>query len=373
MSATVPKPRRHRVNIPTGDTHTAAIVPLFLDTRHQLAQLGSAVAIVLCEQLVLLTAAHVSDAASQGTICCPTNSGILPIHGCFGQVRIARNIARNKDKYDVSYFRPTSKFAALMHESICPLRMDELRLNETLLENDIYTFSGYPASKSKVQAHRASSEVYSYSGSAASPAKFERLGYNLDDHILVNFDRRTSVDPRGVHRVPPHPRGISGGGVFAWPKDVFDNPKTSIERKLVGIGHTYLKTARCLVGTRIGSFLSLIAANHPELFESPDIDKATASIPLFTALIWYRREDWDDLMSDFRDADKYHTSWNEWRQAYETSLDALSRNQRHLVPIELTRDEIRDYCREQGRPNDSSARTKLANRKLVAQLREVDL
>ena len=196
----------------------------------------------------ILTAAHVTDLTTQGTICAPTKDGILPIQGGFGHARLPRNIPRNKDKYDVAYFSVTHEFASSMHHAISPLSIEDCRLRESLVEDDIYTFTGYPASKSKARAEVHSSEVFSYTGAASSVSKYRRMGYDSKDHILVNFNRKNSINNRGEQLMAPHPRGISGGGVFDWPKDVIEKMDPKFPRSLVGIGHTYEKRSNCLAG-----------------------------------------------------------------------------------------------------------------------------
>lgn len=44
----------------------------------------------------------------------------------------------------------------------------------------------------------------------------------------------------------------------------------------------------------------------------------SAAIPMIVTLIWYPREEWEQLRGDFVDADKYPLKWNEWRQRAET-------------------------------------------------------
>lgn len=355
--------------------HTSAVTPLFLDDGRNLQQFGSGVFVILGEAHFVLTAAHVGDLTAHGAICMPAESGIVPICGTYGHVQIPRNVSRNKDKYDVAYVRLTEEFANNVDRAIRPLTLRDLRLQESLMEDDVYTFSGYPMSKGKSRADRCFSEIFSYTGAAASISKYQRMGYDQDDHILVNFNRKRSIDSEGKQQMPPHPRGISGGGVFAWPKDVFEKSDPDFRRYLVGIGHTYLKQAHCLIGTRINVFLTLIVANHHDIAAEFSVDEGDqqAEIPQYLTMVWYRKEDWPQLMNDFDDAEKYHASWSQWRQTFENGLEELGRRGMHPVPVEITRDEIVDHCKNHRQPNTSETRLALASKKFVDAIRERDL
>ncbi len=353
-------------------SHESSVLPLFLDDGRSLEQFGSGVLVALSDRHFVLTAAHVTDLVAQGDVCAPTEEGILPIRGGYGHARLPRNVPRNTDKYDIAYFSLSPDYAGSLHRAINPLIVDDCRLWESLVEDDIYTFTGYPASKSRARSDSHSTEMFSYTGAAASIAKYGRMGYDTADHILVNFNRKKSINNDGRQLMPPHPRGISGGGVFAWPKDVFDKTEPDFRRYLVGIAHTYEKRSNCLIGTRINKLLALIVANHPELgscYRQVQRDD-DSSIPMFVAMVWYRRDEWPLLMSDFEDADKYQKTWSLWRQALENGLEHLGRDGAFPTPVEITREEILDYCEEQGEPNISQTRSALASKKLVGMIRE---
>jgi len=78
------------------------------------------------------------------------------------------------------------------------------------------------------------------------------------------------------------------------------------ERLLVGIGHTYHERHHCLAGTRINVYLSLIQRNHPVLFEEVTESQMVETVPAYMGIVWYKREEWDLLMSQFEDAANMH-------------------------------------------------------------------
>ncbi len=170
---------------------------------------------------------------------------------------------------------------------------------------------------------------------------------------------------------PPHPRGISGGGVFRWPKDVGHRPQ-ELRRSLVGIAHTYLKKHNCLVGTRLDLYYQLIEQNNPHLFPAAPkhTDSPDRTIPLFLSVVCYRKEEWPLLLSQFADADHMQNSWNEWRQAVENGIEQMQRKNVLMIPIELTADEIMKHCASENLPNTGQTRADLASRRLAEMLRE---
>jgi hypothetical protein len=147
---------------------------------------------------------------------------------------------------------------------------------------------------------------------------------------------------------------------------------TSINRRrraLVAIGHSYLQQYHCLVGTRIHLHLLLIAKAFPHLLESLELPEQVAGVPFLMSLSWYPREEWNQLLEDFVDADQYPSRWNEWRQRAETGLETLGSRGTLRIPIELSRSEILAYCHDKRLPNNSQTRVALANEKLMRQVR----
>lgn len=349
-----------------------SICPIFLERNEDVVeQVGSGVLVTISGAIFLLTAAHVVDWSGQGALCIPSNAGIVPIEGSVVSLETPKRVTRSKDIIDLAYYKFSKSLAASLHQSLHPLERSNLWLTDNTLDDDVYTFSGFPVSKSRSKEGTVSTELFSYSGHAAIDEKYENLGYDKDTNIVINYRLKKSVSPDGVKLNPPHPRGISGGGIFRWPKDVGHRPQ-ELRRSLVGIAHTYLKQQNCLIGTRLDLYYQLIAQNNPHLFpaapehtESPD-----RTIPLFLSVVCYRKEEWPLLMTQFADADHMQNSWNEWRQAVENGIEQMHRKNVLMIPIELSLDEIMNYCAREYLPNTGRTRADFANRKLEKMLRE---
>ena len=349
-----------------------SICPIFLERNENVVeQVGSGVLVTISEAIFLLTAAHVVDWSEQGALCIPSNAGIVPIEGSVASLETPKGVTRSKDKIDLAYYKLSKSLAASLHQSLYLLERSDLWLTDNTLDDDVYTFSGFPVSKSRSKEETVSTELFSYSGHAAIDEKYENLGYDKDTNIVINYRLRKSVSPDGVKINPPHPRGISGGGIFRWSKDVARRPQ-ELRRSLVGIAHTYLKSKNCLIGTRLDLYYQLIAQNNPDLFpkapehtESPD-----RTIPLFLSVVCYRKEEWSLLMTQFADADHMQNSWSEWRQAVENGIEQMHRKNILMLPIELSADEIMKHCARENLPNTGRTRADLASRKLAQMLRE---
>ena len=253
----------------------------------------------------------------------------------------------------MAYFLLDDDIALKLKDYFCILSRKEYWLTDNLMEGDVYTFTGYPLSKAKtVNKNLYTSEIFSYTGEAAIDRKYEALKFNAESNILINFRIKKAIDASsGEKRRPPHPKGISGGAIFRWAK----HQPNALERTLVGIGHTYLSQHNCLVGTKLRIFISFIAANHADLFIEEDVDHQN-TIPMFLALVAYKKEEWETLMSQFDDAANMQNSWAEWRNAAENGIEHMDRSGKVIIPIELSADEIQTYCKTHSLPNTGQSR-----------------
>jgi len=352
------------------DKELDSVCPVFIrDGDEKIDQIGSGVLLKIKEKTFLLTAAHVCDWSEKGELCIPTKNGIESIIGYCASILAPKKLGRNKDIIDIAYFLLDGALVEKIHDSFRVLSRNECWLTDNLLSGDIYTFSGFPLTKAKKSRNNEfSSELFSYSGEAAIPDKYKNLKYSEDSNIIINFRRKKAIAPTGEKRVPPHPKGISGGAIFRWPKSIGKNVEV-INRSLVGIGHTYIERHNCLIGTKLSLYFNLIINNHPELFKSDTIHYDN-STPMFMALIFYRKDEWELLMSQFDDADNMQNSWEEWRNAAEYGVEHMDRNNKLIIPIELSAKEINEYCKLKKLPNTGRSRVELVNKKLFEMLKE---
>jgi hypothetical protein len=239
------------------------------------------------------------------------------------------------------------------------------------MEDDIYSFVGYPWRKAKITETATQTPIFAYSGSAVAPTNYGSFGYDPNIHIVIQFRRNKSFDMATEQwQVPPLPHGLSGGGIFAWPKHLAQPFRKEMERSLVGVAHTYIQSKHLLVGTRISAYLACIFRNNPRLGQLEMEHVSEASIPIILGIAWYKRDQWQRVLTDFADASHMHKTWGEWRQAAENGIEQLSRRGTIAYPVLLDADEITCYCHQRGLPNIGKTRAKLVNEKLSKLLSE---
>lgn len=327
----------------------------------RLRALGSGVLLRLKEEVFLLTVAHVTDEMDRGSLLIPGREEIVPIDGFRSHVPLPVGSTRAADKIDIAYLRLSEQSRLDVHSDFEPLEWNNLGIFDTLCEGDLYTFAGFPASRSKTRSGIVRGELFKYSGGAASNSLYADLDYDPSQQIAIAFNRKRSMVGDQL-QTAPHPRGISGGGIFAWPKSVRFGPSDQQPRRLVGIGHTFHEAPGCLVGTRINGYVAAIAANHPALLPPPP--GQPEGVPMVSGLIWYRAEDWEQLKADFEDSESMHSSWHEWREVAQHTVEKVRLKGVELLPVELSADEITQYCTKAGLPNISRTRIGLVNRTL---------
>jgi hypothetical protein len=189
----------------------------------------------------------------------------------------------------------------------------------------------------------------------------------------MRFSRKSYCTRDGMQKMSPHPKGISGGAIYSWPKDI-QTRKKDFDFHLVGIGHTYKEKDNLLVGTRINPYLASIYSNNPDLINMPMVQaQRSNTIPLFAAIVWYKQEEWDQLKNDFDDSEKMHKTWNEWRQVTEGGVEYFARINKILYPVILEADYIREYCKKYNLPNISQTRTRIAIETIASTILEKEI
>jgi hypothetical protein len=355
--------------------NTEAICPIFLKRAgaEYMEQIGSSVVIKIKNRTFLLTVAHIIDFLNLGHLFIPSVDGFAQLHGKYSSFKLPTGRRREEDIIDIAYFILNNKLSKCIHPTIKALERDDLHLTESIVEHDIYTFSGYPISKAKTKGKQYISEVFNFTGFAASKAEYQNLGYDVFFHILVHFNRKNSCTTKGIRQTAPHPKGISGGAVFSWPKDIKTRKKEP-EFHLVGIGHTYKEKQHCFIATRINAYLASIFKNNPELLNIPlaQVQQST-SIPMFIGIAWYKQEEWNRLKEEFDDSEKMHKTWNEWRQATESGIEYMARRNKIMYPVLLEADYLKDYCSKNNMPNTSKTRVRIVNEILGSILLEKEL
>lgn len=236
-----------------------ALVPIFHNSQlpKRFRQIGTAIFVHMYGETLLLTAAHVIDELNSGELLVPTEEGFSPIEGYMLHIDLLPEVRRSEDMVDIAYYRLTERFATILSHHFTPIPHSRTQLIKSAHELTVCSASGYPTSKSKKDGMQYSSEIFSFRGVVANAETYKQLELSPDGSIVIHFSKKHAVDPATLKAFPtPGLKGISGGGLFAWPLGEETSNDWSLP-KLVGIVHTFKEREGIIIGT---TFLPLLAA-----------------------------------------------------------------------------------------------------------------
>jgi hypothetical protein len=72
---------------------------------------------------------------------------------------------------------------------------------------------------------------------------------------------------------------------------------------------------------------------------------------------WFRRDQWVRMRQQAADGDKLHETYEEWLEAARHMLEELRSRGMQVLPVEVETVALLRWCREQGQPCDSAARS----------------
>jgi len=210
----------------------------------------------LQSDLFLFTAAHVTDDLKNGELLVPTSNGLSPVEGYLAHVDISPGDSRRDDQIDIAYYRLRSEFAQALTHHFTAISAENCEVIPSALELTVCSASGYPATKGRKNGDVWSSQIFSVSGVAASEATYDALALSPTLNIVFRFNKTTAVHPEDGKPFPtPGLKGISGGGIFAWPREAVGIPDWS-SRRLVGIVHTYKEREGLIIGSTMAPLLA---------------------------------------------------------------------------------------------------------------------
>lgn len=253
--------------MPTFDPYNA-LIPVFLESRipKRLQQFGSAVFKELHGEPFLFTAAHVTDESRDGDLLVPTRDGLSAIDGYMAHIDLPPEIPRSDDTVDIAYYRLSSSFANALCYRFAPVPTGRSELIESAVDLGVCSVVGYPASKGKKKDGRFTSAHYAFRGVAASMEYYDRYALTPDTSIIIHFSKKRAVHPGTYDRFPvPSLRGISGGGIFVWPRGAELSNDWSLP-KLVGIVHTYKEREGLVIGSTLLPILAAITLGQMKGF-----------------------------------------------------------------------------------------------------------
>ena len=242
----------------------ASICPIFKETRRGPEQIGSGVFVQVGDTHFLLTAAHVTDERHTTALLVPSKTDFVSLFGLFIETN-AKNRSRNEDKLDVAVVRLADELVDRLHDNFLFLQHADCDLAETMTAGDAYTVIGCPARRSARQGNRVVTDLFSLSGEGVTDRRFQQLGLDPGHNVIVQYRMNRAVDfSTMLKRQFGNPEGMSGGGIFAWDKEL---PKLSAlkQPKLIAVVTEYHPHQNVFVGTRLHAYLVAMHRNDPSL------------------------------------------------------------------------------------------------------------
>ncbi len=211
------------------------------------------------QRVFLLSAAHVFDVLPDKDVCFYAGERIL--RNVAGEIRLTSIPAgktRNDDRIDVGVCMlegkglppyPDVNKVALPITALMPFAYPR--------ERKQYLFTGFPASKSKVNPHRRLMKTTPYGNRCRSASKeeYEKVGCDPNRHIVLRFNHR-KVHGRNGTKLFPDPPGIRGSPLWLLFDEVNENDP--VHNTLVGIVTEYHRDKCLLVATDIAAAAWLI-------------------------------------------------------------------------------------------------------------------
>jgi len=368
-----------------------AVFPIFSASTHRapLDHIGSGVAISIGGHLFVLTAAHVTDAAADGGLLfMPAKEGLQQMAGGLAFTAVPSHISREADIYDMGYFRLSEEWYTKVHPNIKPLSLDDVLLTNEAETGDIFTFAGYPWRKSKTHRGVRATERTTYTGYASAPDTYERLGYDLAANVLVGIRlKRTYSTRHKGYNTAPHPHGISGGAVIAWPQSLADR-HVATKLRLAAIGHTYHNRENVMAATRIAPYMKAIVRNCPELaiyfmgqgtsegfgVYLAKIIKASSpsGVPCAVGIGWYTPETYASCRKAFVDGGELPETFAEWKSLAERAEQQLVDQEVRVVRVEIDLKTLSEWCLRNGFARiNKHARSAFGNAKAIESVRGI--
>jgi hypothetical protein len=252
-----------------------SLIPLFLWQRstNDLAAVGSCVWVDIEGEQFLLTAAHVTDHRNEDQILLlPVGDQIVPIDGMFAEIGRHGERSRESLAVDAAYFHVRPEMAERLRPQYFPIGRVGIDMLDQFRKDDLYSIAGYPAAAAKITGDGCSAEFFGLIGAATHETIYRKLGYLREVHVLIKFNVRRSRMIRGSATTTPEPWGMSGGGIFSWPRDA--NPfEPNPNPRLVGIVTDWNQRRAIFIGTQIYFFIKMIDLNNPGLVPLVAVDR----------------------------------------------------------------------------------------------------
>jgi len=173
--------------------------------------------------------------------------------------RINSETSRRYDRIDIAAMKLTQETVeTLKIVGYNFLNISDLRLNHSLVANDVVFIAGYPGNWSKIsKSQRLIIDKPFIGRSIPYTGDLSKLGLDLSYHHAIIYSRNILVDSKTKeNKTGPKPHGISGSGIWL----VSGGESTSTyKHELIGIFSEYIENRAVVAGIRIELFLDFLS------------------------------------------------------------------------------------------------------------------
>ncbi len=82
--------------------------------------------------------------------------------------------------------------------------------------------------------------------------------------------------------------------------------------------------------------------------------------PMIQAMVWYKEEDWEELLSLFSDSHLLPKTYADWLKRAEEKAEAVRNSGNTVIKVFIDPVTFPEWCRKKGIKCDAEARTQLA-------------
>jgi hypothetical protein len=218
--------------------------------------IGTCLIIEINERFFLVTASHVINENNASTIYIGGGNQLNELTGV-----VYKTIGDDQDLVDIATVelsRETLKDWSIGHY----VSLAKIKSGKECGNKEMYSFIGYPASKSKVvrtESNHVRSSLYSYFNTTCDDEVYKQVNVQRFSHILIGFDQRNCITD-GEKMTFPKPNGISGGGVW-FHSDLKSKP-LKVEACLAGIAVKNCQSEKCFLAINIDAILQLLKEQY---------------------------------------------------------------------------------------------------------------
>lgn len=239
---------------------TRYVLPLYVDNWNDLPeQVGTAFMVQLGPADYLISAAHVLDLRLAGRLYFYSSPNVRT--EVLGRMcHSGKGMTRDQDHIDVAVVQLAPGTPRPPYREIDRSAFDIHQLRPRLLPRVGRDFAvlGFPSSKNEFRRTHGEirARAYAYFGPSAEEAIYTDLALPVENHLLLNFDRKSGINTQLAPVVFPKPQGMSGGPI--WQFNAADEEEFRFGFPVVGVAIAHKGRHKLLQGTDISFALQAI-------------------------------------------------------------------------------------------------------------------